>query len=209
MAHTKAELLHDLDHELATILLLIAAVRLDLEGEPSLRHRLELAEQGVARLQELVAADPARASSAATGTAVREVVGEIVETRRATVSTTLVLHPGPPVCVPAGQSTIWRLLGNLVDNAARAAGANGRVEIELIEGPPAVVRVRDDGPGFGRSEPGRSGLGLGIVRSLAASVGAEVDVESQPGRGTRVDVVFWGEATEPALAVPAQRKPGT
>ncbi len=67
--------------------------------------------------------------------------------------------------------------------------------------------MADDGPGiaaehleriferFYRVDKARSralggtGLGLSIVRHLADSVGATVSVQSQPGRGTRFEVL--------------------
>jgi nitrate/nitrite-specific signal transduction histidine kinase len=39
------------------------------------------------------------------------------------------------------------------------------------------------------------GLGLGIMQERAASIRAEFEVESQPGRGTQVSVI-WKEPTQ-------------
>jgi len=49
--------------------------------------------------------------------------------------------------------------------------------------------VRDDGVGFdagGRREAAESGYGLGTMRERAASLGGDLELESVPGRGTRV-----------------------
>lgn len=207
MARTESWLFHDLGHELGTILMLVEAIRLDVDAEPVLMHRLNLLELAVGRVESLIevcaehrpASDPVR-------TPMRDVLSQIVETRALTVPTTVVLCPGPPVCLPAEPALIWRLVANLVDNAVRAAGAEGRVELELLEGPPVVVQVRDDGPGFGHGPHGRGGLGLDIVRSLAAALGAELGVRDGEGGGTTMEVVFWDAATESALVAPANRK---
>ena len=61
---------------------------------------------------------------------------------------------------------------NLVDNAVRAAGPDGRVEVAVRrEGSRAVLEVSDDGPGFGRMPTSR---GWGWSRCAASSAGSEV-----------------------------------
>ena len=77
---------------------------------------------------------------------------------------------------------LWRVLTNVVDNAARAAGPAGRVEItvgRLAEPPPrAVLEVLDNGPGFGHGPPGAASLGLGVVTTLLDSCGGSMEVEA-------------------------------
>jgi signal transduction histidine kinase len=50
------------------------------------------------------------------------------------------------------------------------------------------VQVEDRGQGFEASpeEPGEGHLGLEMMRRLVAEVRGTVDIESSPGRGTRV-----------------------
>ena len=92
-----------------------------------------------------------------------------------------------------------RLVGNLLDNAARHAASTVTVSIGL-DGPWAVVTVADDGPGipvedrsrvFDRfvrldeardQDSGGSGLGLAIVRDIAIAHGGTVTVtDNGPG----------------------------
>jgi signal transduction histidine kinase len=56
------------------------------------------------------------------------------------------------------------------------------------------LQVLDDGAGFelDRIPPDRLGLGLGIIRERAQSIGARLRIESQPEQGTRL-VVNWKE----------------
>ena len=54
------------------------------------------------------------------------------------------------------------------------------------------VLVSDDGRGFDPSYVPPDRLGLGIIRERAQGVGAAVKVESQPGHGTQVVVVWKG-----------------
>mgnify|MGYP001427540002 CR=1 FL=1 len=55
-----------------------------------------------------------------------------------------------------------------------------------------VVEVEDDGRGFDVAETARRGdradhaLGLSSMRERMASLGGQFDLQSQPGRGTKV-----------------------
>ena len=91
------------------------------------------------------------------------------------------------------------VMGNLLDNARKWAKTCVNVQVERL-GDKARIGVEDDGPGFsgdahgerpergmpGRSEPGSSGLGLGIVEDILAEYGTSVEIE---GNG-RCRIVF-------------------
>jgi signal transduction histidine kinase len=60
-----------------------------------------------------------------------------------------------------------------------------------------TLSIADDGRGFDLTTipPGR--LGLGIMRERADAVGARFEIDSEPGRGTQVAVVWAdGEGRE-------------
>jgi signal transduction histidine kinase len=98
------------------------------------------------------------------------------------------------------RTLVGQMLGNLIENAVRHGRAGGRVEVSLRSQSDggAEVAVTDDGPGiadadrervFGRfvrldaarSAPG-SGLGLALVRAVAALHGIRVTLEdASPG----------------------------
>jgi two-component system, OmpR family, sensor kinase len=98
-----------------------------------------------------------------------------------------------------------QVVRNLLTNAERHAGAEGRVELSARpDGDNLLVIVDDDGPGippgerervfdrFHRSEPSRdrasggSGLGLGIARSIVERHGGRIWVEDSPLGGARL-----------------------
>lgn len=101
------------------------------------------------------------------------------------------------------------MVANLIDNALAYAEPGGQVTVRCgRRGNRAFVEVEDDGPGIPPEERGRvfdrfyrvpgsggggCGLGLAIVRDIAASHGATVAIgEGAGGRGTRVTVEWAG-----------------
>jgi signal transduction histidine kinase len=104
-----------------------------------------------------------------------------------------------------------RLVANLLDNAVEHNVAHGHVEVTTGTGPDGgvVLSVVNGGPlirpedterllePFQRLEPGRTGvahghygLGLSIVRAVAAAHDAVLDVQARPGGGMAVSVRF-------------------
>lgn len=97
------------------------------------------------------------------------------------------------------QLVVYRVAQEALSNAARHSGA-GRVEVRLrrtvAAGPGSstaggggvLLEVGDDGRGFAFDESER-GLGIGGMRERALLIGAELTIESRPGRGTTVRLV--------------------
>ena len=108
-----------------------------------------------------------------------------------------------PVSVRGAPQLLKRVVLNLVDNAFRhtPAGVPVRVGVARHDGVAAVV-VEDRGPGMsaedrenafqrftrGRGATGGSGLGLALCREIVAAHGGRINLASEPGRGTRVEV---------------------
>lgn len=109
--------------------------------------------------------------------------------------------------VPARLS---RLLGNLLDNAAKFSPGGAEVEVGLrVSGGRAEVTVRDHGPGIAEADlpyvfdrfyregaaralPG-SGLGLAMARQIARAHAAELAVEGAPGGGALFRLTFGAQ----------------
>jgi len=111
--------------------------------------------------------------------------------------------------VTADPRLVDAVIGNFVSNAVRYTPTGGTVEIRARRRPSTVViAVRDTGPGitpghldriFDRlyraddardRATGGSGLGLAIARGAARSLGARIEVDSQPGTGSEFRLIL-------------------
>jgi signal transduction histidine kinase len=77
-----------------------------------------------------------------------------------------------------------RAVVNLLDNALRAAGPSGSVNVRVRRHEREVlIEVEDTGPGFGRGDPGVWALGLGVVRDCAEQHGGALELTSGESGG--------------------------
>jgi signal transduction histidine kinase len=108
------------------------------------------------------------------------------------------------------RADLTELLGNLLDNACKWAGARVRIEVDIEEGADTRVALRltidDDGPGIaeadrakvlqrgGRADeatPGH-GLGLAMVHDTVALYGGTLRIDSSGFGGARFDLRLPG-----------------
>ncbi|MCM1026444.1 MAG: HAMP domain-containing histidine kinase [Roseburia sp.] len=104
-----------------------------------------------------------------------------------------------PEYVRVDADALKRILKNLIDNAILHGGAGKYLALRLERrGDKMVIEVEDHGPGIPEGEREQifdrayttahkgsgSGLGLTIAKALASQMGAELLVESEPGRRT-------------------------
>jgi PAS domain S-box-containing protein len=121
-------------------------------------------------------------------------------TSRVQLRVVLNIEPSPTL-PPDVHVTFYRVAQEALNNVVKHAEAS-HVTVSLQASPPVipqragdwqgkvVLRVRDDGPGFDQGHVGPDQLGLGIMRERAATVGGRLAIDSQPGRGTEV-VLVW------------------
>lgn len=126
--------------------------------------------------------------------------------------------------VSADEDALLHILSNLVDNALRYTPAEGTVRLKIGYTPVAEpsssrqvwFEVLDTGVGiaaehlpfvferFYRVDKSRSrhtggtGLGLAIVRDTVQTLGGEVKISSEPGKGT--SVTFWLPSVKASLS---------
>ena len=82
---------------------------------------------------------------------------------------------------------MWRVAQEAVTNAERHADASIIRVSWRCDAKKAELVVADNGRGFERGKAGRmDSYGMLGMRERAASVGASLDVDSEPGQGTTV-----------------------
>jgi len=138
------------------------------------------------------------------------VVVELFRERAAAKGIRLVQDASARIAVLADRRGLERVLSNLVDNAVKYCGSGTTVTCaaDVRSENLVALSVADNGPGieeqhqprlferFYRVDPGRSrelggtGLGLSIVKHLVEAMGGRISVSSEPGKGTRFDIVL-------------------
>ena len=190
-ARDHRQLRHDIHHELATIALLASLLSTAEDVGPASRRRAtQLLDESRWLRDLVVAADdsPLRPAAGAGSPARLDLVAADV-VRAATLSTTTVRLEAEETWAAVDSLAFWRVLTNLVGNAARAAGRFGEVRVTVREvAGLAVVRVEDDGPGFGVGPAGLASLGLGIVLDLVDAMAGEFTIGGRNAGGCRVEV---------------------
>jgi signal transduction histidine kinase len=96
---------------------------------------------------------------------------------------------------PEVKIALYRIAQEALNNVVKHSGATKvSVSLECIA-EQVELDVTDDGRGFDPASAPPDHLGLGIMRERADAVGASYTLESEPGNGTSVSVV-WRYATE-------------
>lgn len=233
----KTTFLHGMSHELRTPLTAILGytdLLLD-DGDlaPQVRVDLERVRVAARHLLSLIndVLDLARVESGRLSLAIEDVdaavlADEVCAELRPVVErgNRLELRIGPgDAVVQSDRARFRQILVNLLGNAAKYTD-DGLVVVEVLPDVDEVtVAVRDTGIGFSpelvqrlfrpyERAPGVSGregtgLGLAIVQRLVVALGARLDVESEPGRGSRFAVTLPRRFAErAATGVPTVRR---
>lgn len=228
LQHTEATLqrsrhaLGNLGHALKTPLAVLFTLlqRDELRAQPALREQLR---EPLQQIQERLARELGRARLAGevlpgAHFSCAEEIPPLFDTLRMIHSRPLDLQwQAPPgLRLPVDREDMLELLGNLLDNACKWAGA--RVCLRITAEPGGyVVQVDDDGPGIAASEREQvlqrgqrldegvsgHGLGLSIVRDIADSWNARLSLGQSPLGGLCVRLEI---ALERQLPPPQNRK---
>jgi heavy metal sensor kinase len=170
-------------------------------------ERLREIVEGLLALSRLDVGEPpaewARFDLAALAASTAEQMSLLAEDKNLTVT----CESSGEVTVEADRARIKQVVVNLLDNAIKYTPRGGRIGLRVArEDGYAVLDVTDNGIGipaaavarvFNRfyrvdesrsREQGGAGLGLAIVKSICAAHGAQVEVMSTPGKGSRFRV---------------------
>jgi two-component system sensor histidine kinase RegB len=207
-------------HELSTPLSTIAVVAKELERDSAARTRddAQLIRAEVERCRDILRQMAGDAGESPAETASKVTLRELVDVALDPIGheririTWAPRAEGAEVLVPLRAAS--QALRNVIQNAIDASPESEPVDIYGDRaGDRWVLAVVDHGHGmdegvvaraadpfFTTKEPGRGmGLGLFLTRSVLDFLGGSIDIDSTPGKGTRVTLTF------PAFAV---REPG-
>lgn len=115
-----------------------------------------------------------------------------------------------PVIVEVDERQVTRAIVNLLTNAATYTNPGGSTTLAVeAEGPAAIVRVQDTGPGIAPADlphvferlyrgdpargrqagrPGGTGIGLTVARELIEANGGRLSIESSTPAGTTLRI---------------------
>lgn len=95
---------------------------------------------------------------------------------------------------------LYRIAQEALNNVVKHARANRvLIQLQYTKGQPAAkedqdsgvrLSIQDDGRGFDFDQTTHQGLGLEIMQERAQAIGAELSIDTQPGKGTRVKVTW-------------------
>jgi PAS domain S-box-containing protein len=142
----------------------------------------------------------------------------------------LVRRLGPVPPITGNETRLTQVFVNLLVNAAQAIPEGNveqneiRVETRVAAGGNIVIEVQDSGCGMSPEVKKRifdpffttkpvgegTGLGLAICHGIVTSLGGEMEVESEAGKGAlfRVSLPPGAETVEPQVQAPPRRSPG-
>lgn len=167
----------------------------DLQG--ALQHSLDRVTSLLAEIQELQSLD----------TRSREQwqlvdLGQLAHDVAETFDDSRITVEAPSLLVEAVPGLLRRAVGNVVDNALKHSGEDGRVKIQVVDGGDAHVVITDNGPGVpdelrehlfdpfvrGSGLTGGLGLGLALVRRVCEMHGGQATVRNLPTGGARFEL---------------------
>lgn len=201
--------LHDIRHQIATLMMLVAAMEVATGSEDARRALADHLLTESRRLDDLLAAmarhpstvgaapdaEPGTEPDTGPPATVRldELVCGLTAPFRALDGPALdVLVTA--VVVRHDPLALWRAVRNILDNARTAAGPAGHVAVRVFDRDGfAIVDVDDDGPGLPAGPARRGGRGLTIAGALARGWGGRLELASSRlgGCKARLVVPLW------------------
>jgi signal transduction histidine kinase len=184
---TVRALCHDLRQPLAAILLLAGA-----EGG-DVRRRLDGILDQAQWLADMVEGVIGGAADDLPGSVdVADLASACVLRARHTAECEIGFISTDRVVAVAAPVALGRAISCVLDNAVRAAGPGGYVNVGVTSTPHEItIRVIDDGPGLGHV-PIQNSLGLTITRALVSACGGGFELKPGPSGGAVARIVLPG-----------------
>lgn len=210
---------HEINNPLAAIGNLLFLIQLNPDLPEDVAPFVQQASEEVKRIESLTrstlgffrsSTEPEMVDLASSAEAVRFLLGPTLRQRGVEMK----IEQQGDCTVNAYAMETRQVLLNLVRNAVEATAPSSAQVTVNLEGRPEDVRVivSDEGSGmqpavkatlfqFGMSTKGErgNGMGLWLVRQLVNRHGGAIDVETEPGKGSRF-IVTWPRTIPPTVA---------
>ena len=204
-----AEVAHEVRNPLAVIRMLWHTALRGLQTSEAQGRDLHLIEAKLAQMNGILdrvlnlarSADPE--IGAVDGTDLMEEVSLLTRTKLSTarIRVTKKIPPRGEAVIRGDRPQLEQAVLNLVLNAVEAMPEGGelRLGVQMREGN-VLLSVQDSGRGMPKEiaarlfepfltrRPGGTGLGMALVRRTVEAHGGSLKVDSQPGKGTRVEI---------------------
>jgi two-component system sensor histidine kinase QseC len=194
---------HDLRHSAGTILVLISELRRMIDADQD--ARIERGLDGIAECARMIAT---MSGAPSTGSARVDLIAEQVAARERLVYTGEIAVHSTPALAAAPEVDLVRVIVNLTENACKAAGHDGHVELEVSSDESMVtVTISDSGPGF-TDRAARTGLGLSIVTGIVVRLAGEISFTRSAlgGAEATVRIPRFPPSSRPTTKGKARRK---
>src|ERR1700733_632374 len=193
---TLRELCHDLTVPATAIKLLTQVAAAESDPGPAMLARLRQISDEASRIADICSyflAQPADAGASPSDEGPADLhllAAEAADSMRWRYSGVVTVS-AEPITVAAHPVVVIRILNNLLDNACRAAGPGGRVQVTVRrDGVQARLVIADSGPGFGQAESGKASLGLSIVAAMVRRGGGSLRMGASDFGGIAVTVTL-------------------
>lgn len=218
-----AAIAHDIRTPLTSIQMNVQILRSRAELRESDREYLDIAQDEIARLTRSVGEILEYARPLALSTHPED-LGELVDDLARSVATlyaergvelSVAREVQGPCVAQVDAERLRKAVLNLLDNAVDATARNGTVTLRIGADADAVqLSVEDRGRGiapenlprvfdpFFTTRPDGTGLGLAIARKVVRAHEGAIEVESEPGRGTRFTITLPRNRTSRSLPPP-------
>ena len=205
MGRMMAALAHQVRTPLAAAMLYASNLR-DAELPPEqvrkfssrIAERLAHMERQVRDMLVFVRGEPEPSEQLTAGSLfedIQEAMDAPLTASRASCSARIACDPALPLV--ANRDSVVGAVLNLVNNSLQAGGEGTRIDLRVLrDGERLGIVVQDSGPGmsetvlrqigqdFFTTRARGTGLGIAVVRSVAAAHGGELEMQSTPGKGT-------------------------
>ena len=161
------------------------------EGQRRLEELRQLTRGALAEMRMLLLElRPAALTEVGLVELLRQLTEAITGRARLPISLTLEGQCNVP---PDVQIAFYRVAQEALNNVVKHAGATQATVHVTCQAGTAKLTISDNGTGFNPKNISPDNLGLRIMRERAEAIGAGLTIESQPGHGTQV-VVVWPDS---------------